>query len=326
MRWLLPLALWTVVCVPVRAQDVSLLYSGSDLQKAAGVYSRNLKGLWEEDFLLRLTQDERRRAGNITLNLPLMGENKSPLDFYSIAAQRQVFLPIASVKFLDDLSVAFVYYNRMGCDQGIVSDYAAVLRIRPQDAKGSPFDTLGVPGTALNDPYVNDVSQKILKSSVYFAAAHEYAHVMYHHKPYNTITAQQAQKQEIEADAFALEVMRRIGLVPLGMTYFFLIASRLEPTPADFPSAAEYENYLHQRATHPVSAMRILTIADEIESDTDAFVRSEKNPASTKLILQAMVPQLRKIAQTLDDPKMRIFLEQKAVKADVVGFRRACRH
>ena len=78
MCWLLPLALWTVVCVPVRAQDVSLLYSGSYLQKAAGVYSRNLKGLWEEDFLLRLTQDERRRAGNITWGLPLRGDTSLP--------------------------------------------------------------------------------------------------------------------------------------------------------------------------------------------------------------------------------------------------------
>ena len=77
--------------------------------------------------------------------------------------------------------------------------------------------------------------------------------------PTATTREQQAQKQEIEADAFALEVMGvPSAWCSLGMMYFFLIASRLQLTPFDLPSAAEYENYLHQRATHPVSAMRTL--------------------------------------------------------------------
>jgi hypothetical protein len=137
MRWLMRFALLILVCTTVRAQDVSLLYSTSELQQIGNRYQPNLRALWEKDFLPHLTRDERVRAGIVTLNLPPEGPTHYPIEIYSIPSQRQVFLPIASVKFIDDISVAFAYYEKMGCDDGVVSDYAAVLRFRPQDAKGS---------------------------------------------------------------------------------------------------------------------------------------------------------------------------------------------
>ncbi len=325
MYWIMGFAFLMFMCANARAQDVLLLYTTSELQEIGTRYRPNLIGLWEEDFLSRLTRDERARTGTVTLNLPLVGANRNPLDFYSSPPRRQVFLPIASVKFFDDLAVAFAYYGKMGCDLGVVSDYSAALRVRPQDLKGSPLDTLGVPPAALNDPYVDDVAQKILKSIIFFVAVHEYAHVMYQHRDYSSITAQQAQLQETEADAFALEIMRRIGLAPVGLTYFFLVASRLEATPGDFASSAEYETYLRQRATHPVSAMRILKIAEGIEDHIDEFARLQKDPPLWKTKLQGDATKLREISQTLDDRRMRLFLAQRARSADVSAFRRACR-
>jgi hypothetical protein len=323
--WLLRLALLMLACATVHAQDVSLLYSTSELQQIGARYQPNLRGMWEKDFLSRLTRDERARAGNVTLNLPLLGPLRYPLEFYSDPALRQVFLPLASVKFMDDIAVAFAYYGKIGCDLDRVSDYAAVLRFQPQVATGSPLDALGVPRATLNDPSVDDTAQKILKSTVFFVAAHEYAHVMYGHRKYTEISAQEAQQQEVESDAFALEIMRRIGVVPTGLTFFFMIAARLEATPADFSSEAEYETYLRQRATHPVSAMRILKIAEVLENQTDAFARLQKNPALSKKVLQDEVPKLRAIARGLDDPKMRVFLAERAKSADVSVFRRGCR-
>ena len=315
-----------LVCPTLWAQNVLQLYTTSELQEIGGHYAPNLRGMWDEDFLAQVTRDERLRTGSVTLNLPLTGKARYPLEFYSSPAQRQVFLPIASVKFIDDMAVAFAYYNAMGCDQGIVSDYAAVLRFRPQDAKGPPLETLGVPRTVLQDPKIDDGAQKILKSIIFFVSAHEYAHVMYRHKDDNTITAQQAQQQEVQADAFALEVMRRIGVAPLALVYFFLISTRLEASPGDFASPAEYENYVRNQATHPVSALRILKIADYIQDNTDAFARLQPNPQLTKTSLQQLVPQLREIGNTLDDRKMRLFLAQRAQSANVASFRVACPH
>jgi len=326
MRWPPQFAILMLMSAAVSAQDVSLLYSESDLQQIGNRYTPNLRGMWDEDFLSRLTIAERLQAGAVSLYLPLVGANRYPLDFYSDPVRRQVFLPIASVKFIDDISLAFAYYQRIGCDVGLVSDYVAVLRFRPQQAKGSPLDTLGVPRTAINDPIVDDVAQKILKSIIFFVAAHEYAHVMYQHKNYDQITAGQAQQQEIEADAFALEIMRRIGVPPSALTVFFLTASRLEASPGDFNSPAAYEDYVRQRATHPVSALRILNLAQGIEDHIEAFTVLQTDPASWKSKLQTQVVELRQIGNTLDDRSMRSFLAQRAQTVDIASFRRACGH
>ncbi len=324
MRWLLLVALSMFLCTRALAQDVSRLYTNAELQEAGNRYHPNLLGLWEEDFQTQLTHDERVRAGKVTLNLPLLGPTRHPLEFYSSPARRQVFLPIASVKFADDLAVALAYYDKMGCDLGSVSDYAAVLRFRSQDVQGSPLETLGVPKSALNDPTVDDVAQKVLKSIVFFVVVHEYAHVMYRHKDYNTITAQQAQQQETEADAFALEIMRRIGVPPLGLIYFFLMASRLEATPGDFASPADYETYVQQRSTHPLSALRILKVAEGIDDHAGEFARLQNDPLSWTRRLRDQARQLREIAGTLNDNRMRLFLAQRAKGADIAAFRRAC--
>jgi hypothetical protein len=275
--------------------------------------------MWEEDFVPRLTQNERARAGAATLNLPLMSEDLYPLQCYSYPDLRQVFLPIATVKFLDDMAVAYAYYDRMGCDLGVISDYSTVLRFRPQDAKGSPLNSLGVPPTALNDKYVDNTSQNILKSTVFFIIAHEYAHVMYRHT-YKGITEEEAQKHEMDADAFALEVMRRIGVPPVGMTFYFLIQSRMEPIPGD----PDYQRYCRLPHTHPLSALRILKVAEGIEAHVDDFARLQKDPLSWEKRLRGDATKVREIARTLADPQMRRFLSAKAQSADIAAFRHAC--
>ena len=179
------------------SQDVSGMYRLSELQNMADRYGPNLRAMWEQDFLSRLTQEEQIRGGSITLRLPLVGRHRHPLEFYANPSSRQVFLPIASVKFVDDLAVAFAYYEKKGCELGAISDYAGALPFH--HTTFSPTEALGVPAKAIDDPKVDDVAQKILKSAVYFLAAHEFAHVMNAHKNDDLITAAEAQKQEIQS-------------------------------------------------------------------------------------------------------------------------------
>ncbi|MGJ4882997.1 hypothetical protein [Bradyrhizobium sp. HKCCYLRH1065] len=330
-RWLsrfslLMFVLAAAVSSRALAQNVSDLYSEAELQAIGSRYRPRLRATWEDDFLARLTRDERERAGTVTLNLPLIGDNGHPLDFYSVPERREVSLPVSSVKFVDDLSIAFAYYGKYGCNIGLVSDYAAALRFQPQHAKGSPLDVLGVPRTAINDQDVDDVAQKILKSILFFLTVHEYAHVMYHHKPYGAITAQQAQQQEIEADSFALSIMQRIAVPPVSLTYLFLVSSRLEDTPGDYESASAYEQYLRERATHPVSSLRLFKVAEIIQSNARAFARLQHDTVAWENRLQEMASQLQTIASGLDDREMRKLLRQQAEKLDVASLRLACKH
>lgn len=308
-----------------QAQHIGRLYSQAELEAASARMAPNLRGLWDEDFLTRLTPEERRRAGTVTLNLPLAGRQGAPLDFYANPPARQVFMPIASVKFLDDLYISIAYYELRGCGMSAVSDYMGVLRERSAELAGTPRQTLGVPPKVLDDPFVDDVSQKLTKSTVYFIAAHEYAHVMYGHAGYRSITAQQAQRQEAEADAFALEAMRRIAVPPLGLAHFFLLLSRLEYSPADFASTEQYEAHLQQKATHPVSSQRILAVADALQANAASYVRTQSAPGEWERRVLAMARDLRTIGQTLDDRDMRRYLAQRSKSVGLASLGVACR-
>jgi hypothetical protein len=312
-------------CADAQAQDVARLYSKQELQEAGRIYAPNLRWMWERNILASLTPSERQKAASVTLSLPIVGLTRSPLEYYSDPAVREVVIPIASVKFLDDMAVAFEYYEMKKCSQGTVSDYAAVLRFKSDAVAGSPLDTLGVPPSAPTDPRIYQAAMNSLKSNLLFVTAHEYAHVMYQHRGYSTITAEQAQQQEIEADRFGLEVMRRVGVPPIALAYFFLLASRLEVSPGDFASVAEYEKHLQEEATHPVSALRLLKVADAIESNAKDFARMEPRAREVEEKLREIAPQLRVIASTLDDRKMRLFLANQAQRANIASFRVACR-
>lgn len=315
----------TVLGTPLHAQDVGRLYSQSDLASTSARMAPNLRGIWEEDFLTRLTPAERLRGGMVMLNLPLVGAQRTPLDFYASPPERQVYLPIASVKFLDDVYIAIAHYEHRGCGMGAASDYVGMLRERPTELSGSPREALGVPANALSEPMVDDVSQKLTKSTVFFILAHEYAHVMYGHRGYKVISALEAQRQEMEADAFALEVMRRIAVPPLSMVHFFTLVSRLESSPADFDTPEQYEAYLRQRASHPVSAQRIFAVADALQANAASYVITQKNPQVwERRVLQA-VRELRAIGQILDDRAMRRFLTYRARTINPASLRAGCK-
>lgn len=313
------------IAISVHAQDVRLLYSQAELVAAGARFSPSLLGLWEEDFLTRLTPAERQRAGAVKLLLPLTGASRAPIDFYSLPAQRQVVVPISSVKFLDDISIAIAHYERHGCGMGAVSDYVAALRERPGEFPGSPREALGVPANALDDEFVDDLSQKLLKSMVYFIVAHEYAHVLHGHRGYDSLTAQEAQRQETEADAFALDVMRRIAAPPLAMAHFFLLVSRQELSPADFDSLERYEAHLKSRATHPVSGRRILAVAEAIELNAKSFARLQADPKRWEQRLSGSAMELRAIGSALDDQAMRRLLAHRGRTIDHGALRTGCR-
>jgi hypothetical protein len=309
-----------------RAQNVLELYSRAELAASQRVYSPNAHDVWQNDFLPVLTASERARAGAVSLSLPLVGLRQHPLEFYASAVRHEVVLPISSIRFIDDLAIAFSYYEEHGCGSGPISDYVAALRFHSAGDGMDPLEALGVPPiSTLKGTRIDDIAQKILKSTMYFIGAHEYAHVMYRHRDYGVLTASEAQAQETASDAFAIDVMRRIGVPPIGLTYFFLVASRLERSPGEFFTTDAYETYLRGEVTHPVSAIRILQIANSLETNIGAFSRLQDNPVLWQVQLRNMASMLREISSTLDDRGMRRYLAERARSADMGAFRRACR-
>ncbi len=310
--------------LPLSARDLGALYDRDTLEAARQRYGPNLLGMFEEDFLTRLTREERQAAGTVRLEIPLTGANRSPLDFYSLIDRRVIVIPVLSVKFLDDLSIAYAYMDRHDCDRNQLLNYLTRLMYDERYPLMPPREALGIPDNALDDPFVDDVSQKLLKSTIYFLLGHEYGHIMYRHAGYETITAEMAQKQESQSDALALSVMRRVGVTPMGLAFFFMVASRLEPTPADFETESDYVRYLRERQTHPLSGTRVKRIAEQMRRYAEDFARLQPNRNQAAMQNRAMAEQLDQIGEILNDGRFRAFATQLGLRTSQAAIRSAC--
>ena len=307
------------------ARNFADLYTQAELSTAAQLYSENLRAVWREDFLSRLTIAERWRAGRVRLELPLIGAQATPFEYYSQVAEKTVFIPIMSVKFLDDFSITMAYLEYRQCRRDAIFDYAVLLGRSRDYSHVAPLAALGIPDNALDSEYVNTTSANALKSAVYFIMAHEYAHVMFHHASYADITAAQAQQQEIEADNFALQVMNRIGVAPLGMVGYFAMISHYDRVPADFDSIDAYQQYLSTQATHPLSSQRLINIAEVLRQDPLGFARSENDIGQWQQRILAVADDIETIGNSLDDTHFREFMISKAFQQSPAALKDSCR-
>lgn len=302
------------------------LYTDEELADALKTYSANLRGMWRDDFVARLAVDERTFGKQLRLEMPLFGRNRQPFEYY--AEGDVVTVPIASVKFLDDISIAYAWYESRGCDVRAIADYAGLLRMRGAAAGVSmkaPRAALGVPGNVLQDAYVNDVSGKLLKSAIYFLMAHEFSHLRSKHRFDDSVPLDRAQRQEIEADAFALDVMRRIAVIPAGMVPFFLTLTWLETTSADHPTPAAYAAAIRVQGKHPISSARLTTLGRSIRDGAQTFAAGQASPEAWRPTMERIGTQIESMGSTLDDRVFRQDQEKRIRRISPIALASSCR-
>ena len=306
----------TFLFSPANAKDYTGIYSTKTLTEAKETYEKNLRGIWTEDLIAKLPGSYRQAAVGISLKIPLYGQRAEPLEYYAKPKEREVTIPVFSVKFLDDICTAYAYMERHKCDNGAISDYVGMLRYQdsanlPNGRFPPPLSALGLPSNPWDDKWVYKSSGNALKSSVYFLMAHELAHVVYSHRSYDSITAIEAQAQEIQADAFALDIMARIGVAPIAMSLFFAIASRFEAAPGDFATWSGFEFYLREHSTHPLTSERLSRVAEYIRNNVDSFIRLEPNFPRSRMI--KMADDIQKIGQSLNDRAIREYQRRRSL-------------
>jgi hypothetical protein len=276
------------------------LYTDAELADARKLYTTNLEGNFY-DLVERLDEPLRGRARGVKLELP--DRSDSPLQFHAVAALQKVYAPIGSVKFVDDLMTALAWRTQRSCDASAVFDYAGMLSI-PARVTGlpSPLQALGVPADVLRtDAAVYEDSGKLLKSAIYFLLAHELGHVLLGHPGNRAVPPATSQLHERQADAFALDAMAKVGVVPVGMVPYFRAAAYYEG-PAGTLERSEYRRIADALSTHPLAASRIDAIASGVRRRRDAF--AARNPAR---VVDDVAAQIEGIATFLDDPPMRNF-------------------
>ena len=266
-------------------QNVSRLYPQQKLQADAARWSEQIQAEYRETVLPQLTQEERSALGTVKIDVPLAGPDGDPFSFYADGTGT-IYLPALSLRFFSDLCVANAWLSANGYDGTTVRDYVGVLL---REATASPraplppvFRTLGVPENAREDSAVSNRADRNFGNTVVFLLAHELGHALKKHNTHLHDVIQK-RKQEIEADAFAIEVMRRIAQVPLGVEFWFDVERighvqgiRRHVT-GRFPTEGEWQKYL-AGLDHPVTTERLEALAAVVEKASDSFARNQANP------------------------------------------------
>jgi hypothetical protein len=280
-------------------QNVSRLYPEKKLQADAARWSEQIQAEYRNTILPQLSDEERSALGTVKIEVPLSGPNGDPFSFYT-DDKGTIYLPALSLRFFSDLCVANAWLNAHGYDGTTVRDYVGVLLREATLSPGAPlptvFRTLGVPDNAREESAVANRVDRNFGNTIVFLLAHELGHALKKHDTHSRDRVQK-RKQEIEADAFAIEVMRRIGQVPLGVEFWFdverigHVQGIRRVTSARFPTEAEWQKYL-AGLDHPVTSERLDALATAVEKAPDSFARNQADQArwtrNSKIFAQYM--------------------------------------
>ena len=313
------------------AKDMSKLYPRSTIEYWHTRYANNIKWNWENVILGGLTVKERKKIGNISLKRPLIGNSEikgDPLLFTFYCNPPTVIIPILSVKFLDDLSVAYAWLIQNDYKINSIFDYLAMLKYNdpnmfPSNHYPDPHSALKIPKNALKDPLVDDLSQKIFKSSLAWIMANQFGRVINH--PPNcadlkNLSLDMLEDYDASADRFATEIMRRIGVVPAGIALFFTAKLYWNPNRIDFTDNSNaYEDYLRKTNTQPVTAERLRFIAGIIIRHTEDFARGQVDYSSGVKFARKFSDQLIQIALMIDDENFFGAIKKMGQNANVIS-------
>jgi hypothetical protein len=300
------------------AKDVSSMYSGEVLSASQMTYRENVEWNWTNVLKAKLTSYERKRLDRVSIQLPLLGEGASrgnPFAIYQSGRGpgRAIVLPIMTLRFLDDLTIATAWLGANKYSLESLTTYVAYLKHASAESFAGgrfpqPLIVMGVTREkALADPKVDDVAQKLFKSLIVWLLAHELGHVLYADDLIKSNGLQEMAEQE--ADVFAMELMRRIGVAPFGIAGYFNLLSQWQPLQAEFPSKAHWIEYRLTKGVHPVSEPRLLNLSRLVEQ------RGEKESWPERYIS-------RSLRQTADLVETGSILRPKTFDLDLLNPRR----
>jgi len=305
--------------------DYSKIYSNKVLSYWHTRYPENISWNFYELMMGKLHSNERGNAYGSKLEFPLVPHDNlkgSPFSFYADVKNRIIYVPISSVKFIDDLGIASAWLLENEYSQETIIDYISLLKYGysrfPNGNITEPLKALSIPDNALDNKRVDDLSLKYTKSIIVWILGHELGHIVYQHPSYDEITFSDSQKYEKQADAFATDMFRRIGTGPLGTVLLFYLFTSFFMHRGDFGSNAAWEEYL-KTSTHPVSNERLKIIANELISTADTFVGAEPNPVKAAKLVLNVGKDAKKIAQLTESEKMQEFMRARALAIDIDG-------
>ena len=249
-----------------------------------------------------LTPAEAPRLGNVRVDFPV-GPHDHSFNFHSYSDGR-VVMPVASLLFYKDLAFSQAWLSANGYSTQPALDYVSILAHGglerwPEDQR-LPKQALGIPANAGDDAMVVALYEQYFLDIVLFILGHELGHILHGFEGPNSSDFAMRRRAELAADAFALELFRRMQRPPLGASLYFATTSRLLPIANFAGDRADWDAWLMQR-THPLDGERIGAAAQFIGQHRADFEKRFAQPGTAALRLDATLLELRTLAEIVDD-------------------------
>jgi len=270
----------------------------------------NYRRLFKPNF----TDLEGQILSDVRFDFPT--DSESVLFGFHSLSNGTVVLPVASLLLLKDLATAQAWLEANGYSTQTVLDYLAVVshgRLGDWPASERlPLNALGIPADALQDEQVLEKRNDILDKTLFFILGHELGHLIQGFAAQAACTQvsgacsaaayQARQASEAQADAFAVDMMLRIGLVPSASNFFLALSSRLSRMSFEFPDQAAWNDYA-RGLSHPLDSERIRKVATILESDNKGLRKFARLLPSYRGVAQVdlLVDQLNVLANLIDD-------------------------
>lgn len=301
------LLLCLLITTPLSARDMSNLYDDATLEYWQPISKEDILWNFENVILRYLTGEERQILGNVNIEFPLRGEKKDLFEFY--ASGYTVTMPILSLRFLGDISLAYLWLEVNGYSVSTVPQYIGMIKYKTADQfRGNcypkPLDALQIPENARDDPKVIEIYSRthpVGTMAVIFILCHELGHIYHSHPGYDSVSREEARENEAEADRFAVEIMSRIGISPGGAAFFFSSLLRWEKHRSDCGTDEEWEDHLNQSSTHPLTVHRIRDLAKEIEKAAEDFARLQPDYEEGLKLVHYSASLIAGVANILED-------------------------
>ncbi len=287
------------------------------------IYQNNIQWNFDNLILKNLTESERRQVGKVNLRFTIYDGVRSQSNLFATdysLKPAEIILPIFTIKFFDDLSVAFSKQSVNGQDDNSILEYIAVLKYNSLDKFSnnqypSPIQAFQIPNDAIDDPNIDRIAQNNLKSWLLFELAHQLGHIYFHHtQAQRNIDYTKKLLYEYKADRFAIELMRRIGIAPVGYLWSLTVQSFWMPNPIDFlRNERAYQQYVRDNVSHPVSSDRIWEIANQLDQDARDFLKYEDDKYAGLEKIKMFSKMVSDVSVLMNDWEALSEIRQKAL-------------
>ncbi|WP_171236915.1 hypothetical protein [Ruegeria sp. HKCCA6837] len=264
-----------------------VVYSPAEIQRVRERTVPSIQSVMWQDIVPRLPSEYRARASDVKLIFPERGPG--PMSFYAAPARQEIHLPLTSLRFYDDIATLHAWFESRSCPQEYIQTYLAAL-LRADENLPAPLVAFGLDRDKLfADNYTYDLSGKIFSSGVQFLLAHELGHILLDHR--TGVEGAESQRQEAEADTFALDHFARLGGNPMGIFWYYQAAWWHDPA----SEKGRREN------SHPVSAERIRAMATRLMDNPGEFAHGEADPAREANLISQLGMMTAAFADLIDD-------------------------